>query len=638
MTKTTTVTFVFVGDSLPAYARASLSLAVDSSGLDVTLLCSDGIARTLKDRKFTVVALNDFYDPVTFESASKNVLYPGDFRNGLWHRSMERLFVLQQYVEATARDSVYHAELDQLLFRNDLLLAHLDALPPQGVYLPFHSSERALASVLYCNRAEALDSLVDAAANGPPFKSEMHLLANWAEHYPELASALPTLVNVVAPENAPRIPRIATLPVETLGGVVDAAQVGQWLGGVDPRNVPLTKTPQTKFVDPLEPGLLSREDLEGVTFTYDHNQRELTCRSDNGTNTRIYNIHLHSKVHTWIAKSEDALPRLIDLGNQPTGQSIPGTRRVQVTSRTRESAAKLRSDPRRGLVIASQRANRALRRRPSSEPFISGDGFRALADHVWERGNEVLRAEALARGDIVFCESDLLEQFAEHVLTEATQPIVLLAGNSDRNFDTDPIPQAMERLGLSIFAQNLRAPLDGYRPLPIGLENAWLANHGNSRRFARNRQRPIPRQSRILSAFSPVTNPSVRVPAAQTLGLMDTVDEPGALSPRAHRQSLRSHMFVASPPGNGEDTHRTWEAMYLGCVPIVLDSVLTQELDRLGLPIWVVESYDDVEKFTEPMLGEKYESLKRRFCAEALWLSYWASEVREVQRAILAGL
>jgi hypothetical protein len=592
----------------------------------------------MRPTEHPVISIADFYDSHEFRFAAKNLGYSSDFRSGLWLRSLERLFVLEQYVRFIGRSTFYHAELDQLLFRNDLLLEGLDAVRPWGLCFPWHNSERAVASVFYGRGLEGLQSLLDFARHSPGFRSEMHLLAEWAVHYPELVSALPTLSSVVAPTSGPKVPRIPTLPVEVLGGVVDAAQVGQWLGGVDPRNVPLTQIPRTKFVDPPEPGLLTRDDLEDFTFTYDEQLRDLKCRSSNGTTTRIYNLHLHSKVHNWLAMSDETLTRLIDGSNQAGGRRLPGTRRVQVISRTRESASKLLSNPRRGLVIASQKVNKTVRRRPSSKPYISGDSFRANATHVWEAAQRNLRAQSLHRGDLVFCQSDLLEEFAEHALAIGAPPLVVMAGNSDRNFDSDPIRELRAKLGLTIFAQNLRSPLDGYSHLPIGLENRWLANHGSTRAMARDRNRPVPRRSRVLSAFSPVTNPAIRLPSVRSLRNAKTVDEPGVVSPRTHRKLLRSFMFVASPPGNGEDTHRTWEAMYLGCVPVVLNSYLTRELDRLGLPVWVVNSYNDLEQFTETMLAEKYESLEGRFGAEALWLGFWSAKVNDARKAILAGL
>jgi hypothetical protein len=53
------------------------------------------------------------------------------------------------------------------------------------------------------------------------------------------------------------------------------------------------------------------------------------------------------------------------------------------------------------------------------------------------------------------------------------------------------------------------------------------------------------------------------------------------------------HAFVISPPGAGRDTHRTWEALALGCYPIVEYDAAAVMMLR-GLPVVAVESWADV--------------------------------------------
>ena len=52
--------------------------------------------------------------------------------------------------------------------------------------------------------------------------------------------------------------------------------------------------------------------------------------------------------------------------------------------------------------------------------------------------------------------------------------------------------------------------------------------------------------------------------------------------------------FVLCPPGNGIDTHRTWEALALRSIPIVIRS--SRLADRLyeGLPVVLVDSFREV--------------------------------------------
>jgi len=54
------------------------------------------------------------------------------------------------------------------------------------------------------------------------------------------------------------------------------------------------------------------------------------------------------------------------------------------------------------------------------------------------------------------------------------------------------------------------------------------------------------------------------------------------------------YKFVISPRGAGEDCHRTWEAIHIGCIPIVLSSNLNELYQ--DLPILVVNSWTEINR------------------------------------------
>jgi hypothetical protein len=92
---------------------------------------------------------------------------------------------------------------------------------------------------------------------------------------------------------------------------------------------------------------------------------------------------------------------------------------------------------------------------------------------------------------------------------------------------------------------------------------------------------------------------------------------------KATRNVCWKHMtqcaFVMSPHGNGLDCHRTWEALCLGCIPIVKTSGLDPLFD--DLPVWIVQAWSDV---TEEAMKQKVEEFKTRsFKYEKLTLAYW---------------
>lgn len=54
---------------------------------------------------------------------------------------------------------------------------------------------------------------------------------------------------------------------------------------------------------------------------------------------------------------------------------------------------------------------------------------------------------------------------------------------------------------------------------------------------------------------------------------------------------MRRTMFVPAPAGNGLDCHRTWEALYLGCIPVVLRK---EYCGDDNWPVMVVDSWNEL--------------------------------------------
>ena len=95
--------------------------------------------------------------------------------------------------------------------------------------------------------------------------------------------------------------------------------------------------------------------------------------------------------------------------------------------------------------------------------------------------------------------------------------------------------------------------------------------------------------------------------------------------PREHCWKKQSEfVFVLSPHGNGLDCHRTWEALALGCIPIVKQSGLDPLYE--GLPVLIVHQWSDV---SQSLLEQTVvEFSKRAFEMERLTLNYWMRKIR----------
>ena len=90
-------------------------------------------------------------------------------------------------------------------------------------------------------------------------------------------------------------------------------------------------------------------------------------------------------------------------------------------------------------------------------------------------------------------------------------------------------------------------------------------------------------------------------------------------------QHMGEYAFVLSPQGNGLDCHRTWEALCLGCIPIVK----TSGLDSLfnGLRVWIVNDWSEITQ--ESMNAKIVEFRNKPFNYEKLTLAYWRNILNE---------
>jgi len=111
-----------------------------------------------------------------------------------------------------------------------------------------------------------------------------------------------------------------------------------------------------------------------------------------------------------------------------------------------------------------------------------------------------------------------------------------------------------------------------FTPIPIGLENRNYFTNGLPTDYQKLLKSGVKetaeREIHILEAFSLHTNPVERGECSKValkLGSKKLERSTGS----GYRRALTESKYVLSPAGNGIDCHRTWEAMYLGAIPIL---------------------------------------------------------------------
>lgn len=298
------------------------------------------------------------------------------------------------------------------------------------------------------------------------------------------------------------------------------------------------------------------------------------------------------------------------------------------------------------------RAGRALFRikskitgnkRLSSYPYLSGDSFRAIADHIYDE-TQTFEPEVVQPGDIVFVNNPLTRSYLTDVHPRIKHPYVLIEHNGDYPIDKS-IADLLDDKIIHFYAQDVVYDHEKIIPIPIGLENYHIHQAGVPgiytpliKKVEKHTEKiKAKRKNRILFRFSTQHNPEERAPAHAYFSqhpLMETFTT--MLPPTFHAEKLTTYKFVASPPGNSIESSRTWEALYLKTIPIVKDFTAYRYFASTGLPMWIVKDWKELEGLTEESLAKKYDEFMANAKWDALYMDFWIAKIKADQATVRA--
>lgn len=89
-------------------------------------------------------------------------------------------------------------------------------------------------------------------------------------------------------------------------------------------------------------------------------------------------------------------------------------------------------------------------------------------------------------------------------------------------------------------------------------------------------------------------------------------------------EQIRNHTFTLCPRGNGIDTHRLWETLYMGGIPIVREDIAMD--DFKDLPILFVRDWDQI---TPDFLRNQESIIQHKVCnLYKLKVDYWIEKIQ----------
>ncbi len=295
--------------------------------------------------------------------------------------------------------------------------------------------------------------------------------------------------------------------------------------------------------------------------------------------------------------------------------------------------------------------------KPSSYPYISGDTFRNFADFVVDevtcrpyqemlypdkhpkfivsgKAGSFDPKQVTPERNIIFVRVHFMEYFFSQLHPKIACPYILITHNGDRSAPWKFLSYLDDDKLLAWFAKNPDRVHEKLIPLPIGVPNRNHKLYGNCvKTFDIYQKSPVPFGQRsesnlLLMNFRIATNADERNEVHRIFSEKPFCANPARKNNQEYLRDMAHFVFILCPEGNGVDCHRTWEALYMGCIPVVTNSLIDPIFQ--DLPVLII---DDWHKVTKEFLEEKQKSMSSmQFNTEKLYADYWFNLIKSYQQ------
>jgi hypothetical protein len=233
--------------------------------------------------------------------------------------------------------------------------------------------------------------------------------------------------------------------------------------------------------------------------------------------------------------------------------------------------------------------------------------------------------ERLRRCKSIFVYTHLVASFFQQVLPRLDNRFVLITHNSDVEVDARFLPVLADPRIVHWYAMSVKFQHPKLTPVPAGVANAMWPHGDVNALAAASVAAPAERKPVVYCNFDVRTNPVFRTPLLERLARSDVAWMAPKKPYAEFLADMASCRWCLSPPGNCLDAHRTWEALYLGMVPILARTPPIEWL-HAGLPVILL---DDLGAIDRALIEREAAALEgRTFELEKLTMRYWYRRVK----------
>ena len=259
--------------------------------------------------------------------------------------------------------------------------------------------------------------------------------------------------------------------------------------------------------------------------------------------------------------------------------------------------------------------------------YINVNTYEDVADYfIIPKENKLFTADFLKKGGIIFAKTDFIDYLFDN-LRFSTHKYILITNHSDYPIDFNRFskkPPCIKKW----FAINVDFKHSDLIPIPLGLyasrgftKNVYIKFDidwflENIERLRNNSKNEIELYCNWAKTNISRNNIINKLKDNNIKYFWES-----GLTYEDYCESMSKYKFIVSPPGNGIDCFRTYEALYFGCIPIVIKHHIYNNWKEL--PIIQVNDYSEV---TYDLL---YSYLNKEYNYEKLYMSYWGKLIKE---------
>ena len=280
--------------------------------------------------------------------------------------------------------------------------------------------------------------------------------------------------------------------------------------------------------------------------------------------------------------------------------------------------------------------------------WIQGEKFKELADVTY---SPKLKADddyddlpstidwaELKNNTIIYTHTIYASQLFE-ILKHFDKKFILITHSCDCSIDKGKIIKTINGVVSSVqdyiipdnllkwYGKNVNVTDPRIESIPIGLENnRWFPSLKKIDNMLKKLSQPKRIKNLVYMNININTNPEERSSVYMLLKNKPWVTAGQGRNGRdfdKYLDNVYNHNFVICPQGNGIDTHRTWEALYMNSIPIEKRNINNQFYT--DLPICFVDKWEDI---TEEFLKKELTRISFiEWDLRKLTFDYWKNKI-----------